>query len=236
MQISQIYLSDSPEAPPPYIQNCVKSIKALYPQWEHVLYDQNTLREFLVECFDGDVVRAYDKLNPYAYKADLGRYCLLYEKGGWYFDAAVRVLNPISMNDEVETLAFREEQLHSGTNWACSNSVLYAKAGSSIFRMAIDRVLEHCSREHYGITPLCPTGPTLLGGAFAAHGADKSHQFGDLIRLTPLRPMLNPAFVMPSGLILAMGKPGEGGDMTQLGAKGTNNYNDFYYTKTVYRQ
>jgi hypothetical protein len=37
------------------------------------------------------------------------------------------------------------------------------------------------------------------------------------------------------GTILAFGKENAGGDLTRFGAKGTNNYNDFYQSKTVYK-
>ena len=234
MQISQIYLSDSDAPLPPHLSQCVALAKTLAPDLAHVLYDKDSLRGFIAATFDAEVVAAYDKLNPYAYRCDLGRYCLLYAIGGWYLDVSVRVVTaPLAITADVETIAFRDIQINSGTCWACLNSVLYARPRQPVFQTAIQMVVENCRKQYYGITPLCPTGPTLLGRAFAIHGASRATVFGDFQILTPYRSKMNPAFVLPDGTLLAFGKMGKGGDLSELGAKGTNNYNDFYFAGNV---
>jgi len=235
MQVSQIYLSDGDEKLPPYLNHCVERVKAFYPNMKHVLYGKDALREFLSAGFDSDVLGAYDKLNPYSYKSDLGRYCLLYEFGGWYFDVSILPLAGANLQPSIETLAFRDVQMHSRTSWACNGAVIYAQERRPIFETAIKKVIENCRNEYYGITPLCPTGPTVLGQAFAIHGANPNSIFGDLQVLTPLHTTKNIAFVLPDGTLLALRKPSAGGDLASLGAKGTNNYNDFYSSRTVYR-
>lgn len=235
MQISQIYISDSDGALPPYLNRCVERVKACYPDMPHVLYGDAALREFLGRHFDADVLAAYDKLNPYAYRSDLARYCLLYELGGWYFDVSVMPLNGLHVESDVDTLAFRDIQIHSSTSWACACGIIFARSRHPVLETAIKKVVENCRNEYYGITPLCPTGPTLFGQAFAEHGADPRCLFGDLQVLTPLHPNKNIAFVLPDGTLLALRKPTAGGDLAELGAKGTNNYNEFYASRTVYR-
>ena len=236
MQVSQIYLSDSTEEIAPFIQNCINSTRGTYSHMPHVLYNNETLRQFLADNLDSDVVSAYDKLNPYAYRADLARYCLLYAVGGWYFDISVRSICAIPVSDDIETVAFRDIQINSRTSWACSTGVLYSQKSSPVYETAIKLVLENCKNEYYGITPLCPTGPTVLGRAFALNGASERRVFGDLIALTPDYHKRNLAVVLPDGTIAAFAKPtAAGGDLTALGAKGTNNYNELYYTKAVYK-
>ena len=235
MQVSQIYISDGGERLSPYLTQCVDRVKALYSNMKHVLYGKEALREFLVTKFDSEVVGAFDKLNPYAYKSDLGRYCLLYEFGGWYFDISVLPLTSVTLQSSVETLAFRDIQMYSGTCWACSIGVLFAQPKRPVFETAIRKVVENCRTQYYGITALCPTGPSLLGQAFALHGSNPNCIFGDLQVLTPLHATRNMAFVLPDGMMLALRKPSEGGDLVSLGATGTNNYNDFYNSRTVYR-
>jgi hypothetical protein len=56
--------------------------------------------------------------------------------------------------------------------------------------------------------------------------------FGDYMFLTPTRLIPNPAFVLPDGRIHAYGKTSVSGDLEALG---TNNYNTFYDSKTVYK-
>jgi len=234
MQVSQIYLSDSTEGLPPYLLRCTDTVKASYPQFPYVLYGKETLRQFLLERFDSEVVEAYDKLVPYSFKADLGKYCLLYELGGWYFDVSIRVVHSIVIPDTAASLAFRDIQVNSGTSWAVSCGVIYSKAGNPVFQTAIKKVIQNCRNGHYGITPLCPTGPTVLGQAFALNDSDPNSFFGDLVTLTPSHAKKNAAFVVADGTIVAFLKPSPGGDLEQLGAKGTNNYNELYAARRVY--
>jgi hypothetical protein len=236
MQISQIYFSDTDGKLPDFIKNCVETTQSLFPQFKHVLYSIESAREFLSKNFGSEVLNAFDKFNPYAYKADLLKYCLLYQEGGWYFDIASRPVSSIDIPETIETIAFRDMPIFSGTAWSCMNAVLYSKPKLAVFDHAIKLVLENCKTNHYGINAVCPTGPVLLGRAFAIEGENANRIFGDYMFLTPMHQNRNPAFVLPDGLIFALGKPADGGDLTRLGATGTNNYNDFYQSRTVYKQ
>ena len=233
-QISQIYLSDSNEEFSPFISTCIQTIKESYSDTSYVLYNKESLRTFIENEFDSSTLKAYDKIKPSAYKADLGRYCILYKYGGWYFDIAVRCVNAISVPDEIETIAFRDMQIYTQTSWACQNSVLYSKASNPIYQKAIEIVLENVKNNYYGINAICPTGPAVLGRAFAINAESKNRIFGDFVFLTPNLKLRNPAFVLPDGSIFALAKPASGGDLISLGLKGTNNYNDFYNSKNVY--
>jgi hypothetical protein len=52
----------------------------------HYLFNDDACREFLAMTFPTDLVYAYDRLIPTAFKADLWRYCILYMFGGVYMD------------------------------------------------------------------------------------------------------------------------------------------------------
>jgi len=71
---------------PPKMKECVEKLKKDNPEFEHHLYDIEDCRKFIGKHFDKEVLNAYDKLKPFAYKADLWRYCVLYKKGGIYLD------------------------------------------------------------------------------------------------------------------------------------------------------
>lgn len=233
--VSQIYISDSNLPLSDYLKHCIAQIKLGYSNFEHTIYDKDSLREFIKNHFDSQVVNAYDKLNPYAYKADLGRYCLLYEKGGWYFDISVRLINPVVLESDVKSLAFRDMQYASGTSFACSNSILFSKKNDPVFEAAIHMVIKNCDQEYYGISTLCPTGPNLLGRAFAMQGADSQRIFGEQILLTPYHYLRNPAFVLANGTIFALKKQTSDGGLAMFGAHGTNDYNEFYSARRVYK-
>jgi hypothetical protein len=52
----------------------------------YYLYNDADCRAFIRSEFPPDVVAAYDRLIPTAFKADLWRYCVLYKFGGVYLD------------------------------------------------------------------------------------------------------------------------------------------------------
>jgi len=234
MQVSQIFLSDTDKELSPFLQHATSTVKGAFPDADYVLYDKESLRQFIADHYGDEVVAAYDSLRPYSYKADLGRFCLLNHFGGWYLDIAVRAANPVEVGERIKFLAFRDIQRFSFTSWACATTVLYSKPNNPALQIAIEMIVNNCARQYYGITPLCPTGPTLLGKALAEHGSQPDFIYGDYLELTPTYEQKNRAFVLPDGTIMAWSKPSGGGDLTGVGAKGVNNYNELWAQRQVY--
>ena len=52
----------------------------------HYLFHDEDCRSFIEREYPPDVLMAYDRLIPTAFKADLWRYCVLYKYGGAYLD------------------------------------------------------------------------------------------------------------------------------------------------------
>jgi len=234
MKISQIFLSDIDTELSPFLQYATSTIDQHFPSAVHTIYNKETLRQFIVDNYCPDVVEAYDMLRPYSYKADLGRFCLLNKLGGWYFDIAIRCVNAVEMGERIEFLAFRDIQRFSYTSWACATTVLYSKPNNLALQTAIEMIVNNCKNKYYGITPLCPTGPTLLGAALASNGGNVNFIYGDYLELTPTHQQKNRAFVLPDGTIMAWSKPASGGDLTEMGAKGVNNYNELWAARQIY--
>lgn len=235
MRVNQIYLTSEPGSElPPALKERVATFRNAPSVYGHVVYREDTLRELIQERFSEKVLWAYDKLAPFAYKADLGRYCVLHAMGGWYFDISCRLQTPVELPRQVELLAFRDIQRNSGT--ACSVAVgcMFARQGAVALEIAINKIVENVEKQYYGITPLCPTGPTLFGRALAEYGADRNYVFGDFVELTSSYQRKNRAFVLPDGTILAWAKECGGGDLTALGAAKTDNYNMRWNSRTVY--
>jgi len=234
MQVSQIFLSDMDTKLSPFLQHATSTVKGAFPDADYVLYDKDSLRQFIADNYGDEVLWAYDSLRPYSYKADLGRFCLLNKLGGWYFDIAVRIANPVEVGERIKFLAFRDIQRFSFTSWACATTVLYSQPENPALQFAIKMIVANCVEQYYGITPLCPTGPTLLGKALAVNGSQSDFVYGDYLELTPTHEQKNRAFILPDGTIMAWSKPCGGGDLTQLGSKGTNNYNELWAARQVY--
>jgi mannosyltransferase OCH1-like enzyme len=234
MEISQIFLSDTDQGLSPFLRHATSTVKNAFPNDNHTIYDKDSLRQFISDNYDADVLGAYDSLRPYSYKADLGRFCLLNKIGGWYFDIAVRMMNPVEVGERIKFLAFRDIQRFSFTSWSCATTVLYSQPDNPALQIAIEMIVNNCYDKYYGITPLCPTGPTLLGAALAANGGQANFVYGDFLELTPTHEQKNKAFVLPDGTIMAWHKPSGGGDLTGVGAKGVNNYNEMWSNREVY--
>lgn len=71
---------------PPKMAACVENLKKSNPEFEHQLFDDADCRSYIKDNYEEDVLDAYDRLVPGAFKADLWRYCVLYKTGGIYLD------------------------------------------------------------------------------------------------------------------------------------------------------
>ena len=236
MNVSQIFLSDSDTELSPFLKHATQTVQQAFPGDYYQLYNKKSLRCFIEENYEEEVLWAYDCLRPYAYKADLGRFCLLNKLGGWYFDCALTCLTGVELASRIGLLAFRSMHKFAMNGWACDNGIIFAQSNHPVLSAAISNLLDNVKNKYYGITPLCPTGPSLWGKSIAAASQESigGIVFGDCIELTPLHARKNKSFVLPDGTILAACKPAEGGDLKILGATGTNNYNDLWHARKIY--
>jgi mannosyltransferase OCH1-like enzyme len=75
----------------------VSRLKDRNRNWDHRLYDDREVREFIVDSYGSEMVGRYDRLNPLygAARADLFRYLLLYKFGGVYLDIKSTATKPL---------------------------------------------------------------------------------------------------------------------------------------------
>ena len=238
--IFQIFISDDNGDPPEILQGAIASVKQSFSEYDYTCYNGESLRGFIKEHFGVEVVAAYDKLVPYAYKADLGRYCLLYQKGGWYADISILMRQPVGLlGEEVELVYFSDlgDGVIPGRSlFDISNSLLYAKPHHGAFERAIELVVRHCRDNYYGQSIYSPTGPSVLGSSIAAFERSQAHVAGHLMALTPNHQRRNLSFVLPDGQILALFKKGwmSPDDVLFGRRRGTNNYADLWAQRRVY--
>lgn len=237
--IFQIYLSDD-DALPVGLEQCTQTIASNRGDYQHRIAGGKELRSLLETAFSAEIVRAYDSLVPYSYKADLGRFCLLFKFGGWYMDITVTLTHPLPVLSGIGHIAFKDAPWPNQHAWETSTSVIYACAGSKVMEAAIGIILDNCRNEYYGTSPLDPTGPGVLGRALAIAGPDNATITGMYLPLTPQHAQKNFAFVLPDGRILAWGKKTHGtplGDgLAHYGATGTNSYTELYKNRMIYRK
>jgi len=169
VNIHNILITDTPDSASLHLSDVVReninTLLQLYPISSHQIYSLKMLSEFIASNFTEDVYNALNRLKPYAFKADLAKYCLLYEYGGIYSDISFYFCKKISW-DSKKIVVFRDHMWSSP--WDTSNGVIIAPKKHPALKKAIELVCKNVLNKYYGPTPLCPTGPALFGKALAS--------------------------------------------------------------------
>lgn len=217
---------------PDKIRRNIESFKAAHPGSEHFLHTDQTLRTFIEVHFDRAVLDAYDELVPLAYKADLGRYCLLYKTGGIYSDLSLFFFWGVCRDATHRIHVFRDR--HSEAPWIVSNSIIAAPPGMTVFQECIDRICKHTTDRYYGLNSLCPTGPNLFGAALAASTPAGQIKNGLVVHVNQgfdAFPAL--AFLSKEGDLIAYRDKTSDGVAT-LGVSRNQTYNEGYEAREIY--
>ncbi|QNJ01761.1 glycosyltransferase family 32 protein [Synechococcus sp. PROS-U-1] len=144
----------------PIIRHHIEIFKAFHPTCKHILWDNEMARRLITERFENRVIRAYEKLIPSAYKADLARLCILYEFGGIYSDLSILYINTMDhlLKGETKTFMFRLDWNPGSVH----NAIILTKRKAEIIGELILKVVENVESEYYGETELDPTGPEMI--------------------------------------------------------------------------
>jgi len=240
----QIIIVDNYKTPRSFgrpIQDNIDAIKTLYPNAAYKMWNGDELKEFLKREFDREVVWAFDTLAPYSYKCDLARFCLLFAFGGIYSDLGVRLVDHWKIPKFYGFAAFRDVAFIT-RNWATMQTgLIWSKPRRPELQRSIEFIVENCRAKYYGDSPLHPTGPVLFGRAIIASMAAKGWSteaddqwIGECRCITPDHGMLNIAYVSREKTLVALRTKLVSGDLSHLGIKGGNNYNDLWRASTVY--
>lgn len=126
------------------------------------IFDKNDRREFIEKHFDPDVLDAYDRLIPGAYKADLWRYCVLYINGGIYMDIKFTPEDDFNFN----TILDKEHFVIHPLDRQVYNGFIVCYPENEKMLNCIRKIVENVRTEYYGDNYLYPTGPLLLASFF----------------------------------------------------------------------
>ena len=143
---------------PPLMFNAVQKIKRNNPRFHYKLYDDNDCRELIKKYFRPDVLDAYDRLIPGAYKADLWRYCVLFIYGGIYLDIKYAPYKGFNFINLCES----EHYVLDADGAGIYNALMVSLPGNQTLYKAIRQIVENVQNKYYGNCCLTPTGPKLL--------------------------------------------------------------------------
>jgi hypothetical protein len=147
------------------LQECSDSIKNNNPEFEYYLYDDNDCRQFIKNNFDQEILWAYDKLIPGAFKADLWRYYILYKNGGIYINIKYKCVNNfklIYIIDKEYHVLDRTCGWHEIQKGIYSGLLIFKKNNLLLLNL-INNIIENVRSNFYGLNSLHPTGPLLIG-------------------------------------------------------------------------
>lgn len=144
------------------------------PQLSMVYFSDLDALNFIRSRFEADVCNAFMRLKPGAYKADLLRYCLMYEFGGVYSDLTQALLVPLDelIDFEKDELVTAADRVHPGCGiQGIQIAFMAAVPRLPVFRTAINMIVKNVSAKRYGCSPLSVTGPVMFKRALDMHPA-----------------------------------------------------------------
>jgi mannosyltransferase OCH1-like enzyme len=150
---------------PPKMKENVELLKKQNHEFRHYLYDDDMCRNFIKENFDADILYAFDKLKPGAYKADLWRYCILYKKGGIYLDIKYNVNPHFKLIYLTDNEYYVRDRPYVGMT-GIYNALLISKPNNSILYKCIQTIVNYVKYNITGYSSLYITGPHLMSKFF----------------------------------------------------------------------
>jgi len=120
--------------------NSISTFIELNPEYEYLIFDNNDSRLFIKNNFDDNTLMAYDLIISGAFKADFFRYCIIYIKGGCYFDCKsilrLPLRNIINRNDKFLICKDIQEAYYNAVILSIPNNELLLKT----INMCIDNI------------------------------------------------------------------------------------------------
>ena len=156
-----VYMTWKTKQLPPLMQTNFIQLCKQNPEFTFHLYDDDDCVDFIKHHFSEDVVNAFHKLIPGAYKADLWRLCVLYINGGFYMDIKLQGVNKFKLIELSESEHFVLDRPSNSLH--IYNAFMVSKAGNPFLKSCIDAIVLNVNSNYYGNSPLSPTGPELLG-------------------------------------------------------------------------
>ena len=123
--------------------NFINSWKKHNNNYKINFYDSNERYNFIKDNFDFDVVDAYNRLKPGAFKCDLWRYCILYIYGGFYADIDTLCLSCLDVIKEknVDFICPIDLNPNIGCQYNLSNGFIGCIPKHPILKMCIDHIV-----------------------------------------------------------------------------------------------
>ena len=127
-----------------------KNIIKNNPEYKYEYYNNNDCISFIDKHFSHDVTKAFNKLKPGAFKADLFRYCYLYINGGVYIDLDMIPDKPLNkiLIDNIDFISCLEGRPKRNINGISIGFIACIK-NLNFFKTAINKIVYYTKIEYY---------------------------------------------------------------------------------------
>jgi len=222
---------DSKMEPGPIDDNIQRAMNTWKrPGYTVKLWYGNDCREYLLNNFGKEHLECFDKIIPYAFKADFMRYCIIYNEGGWYSDWQQVLLEPLDKFEKYSWVSCWDTTGEENKiNGCMQNGFFGSVKNSSILKEAIAQVIQNCKQNNFGKSPWYPTGPCLLGDAFRK-ASGKNVKLGH----TENDPKDGPCFIIDSKKII-INKCCSDINVPASNFKFGNNYIELWKQKNIFK-
>ena len=133
----------------------------LNPDYNLYYFDDDEVLEFM-KSYSKRAYKAYKKLIPGAYKADLFRYCILEKFGGCYSDIGHILYVSFDTICENNKLILVKDLNDTGIH----NALMCVVPHHPFIKKLVDNCIENIEKKYYGYSSLSITGPVFVGTLF----------------------------------------------------------------------
>ena len=148
--IHQIWVGDQSKRPDKLIQTWIDK----NPLWQHKLWTDDNLPDLICK-------KQFDECPSLAGKADILRYQLLYQEGGFFIDADSECVNPLDdclINNHC-FCCWENENVRRGL---MANGYLASEKGCELMKTIMDRISQYPHMNYPALATWEVTGPLLL--------------------------------------------------------------------------
>lgn len=120
--------------------------KKLNPDFEIELFDDSLCRDFLKKEFSQIHLNLFDFIRDGPIKADFWRVCIIYKRGGYYVDADIQPIRPLSEYiDEKDKFVscISNNFQYNRKEWVLNPHFIVTYKGNSILKDCIDSYLNY---------------------------------------------------------------------------------------------
>lgn len=160
----QVFQTWSTKVLPPKMKETVEYNKLNNPEITFYLYDDKDCRDFIKANFDSSVLYAFDSLKPGAYKADLWRYCILYQYGGAYIDIKFKCNKDFKLTEIMKgNFIVMDRPNYFKRKFGIYNAFMIFNKRHPFLLKAIQKTIRNVEKRKYCYNELYVTGPGMLG-------------------------------------------------------------------------